>query len=62
MTIFFHQLKQRFPRNKLGELHLHTGCSFERDWDNRALKASQMAFVENIAEQYNFRTFRGTQV
>ena len=50
---FFNQLKQRFPVKNHGELKMHTGCAFERDWDKGILEMSQTAFAKNMVQHYN---------
>ena len=49
----FGRLKQRFSVKTMGELKMHTGCAFERDWDNKIFEMNQTAFVKNMVEQYN---------
>ena len=49
----FGRLKQRFSVETMGKLKMHTGCAFERDWDNEVLEMNQTAFVKNMVEQYN---------
>ena len=59
----FVRLKQRFSVKTMGELKMHTGCAFERDWDNEVLEMNQTAKTWwNSTTFPEPRTFRGAQV
>ena len=53
---FFDQQKQRFPLKCLGEVKMHTGCTFGVDWDNITLEMNQTAFAKTLVQHYNIST------